>query len=139
MKIYIKFALVAVTVLLIASCEQEPQPTYPNGDLPIFNGYMQFSTEVSTRTNLATDMKGKAFGVIGFEYSNTAFWSGAKSTTAPNDYFYNQRVDCDANNGVCQYDYTNTTPIILAINLCPGAIIAMLFLHIIHLMVLVLA
>lgn len=106
MKRYIKFALVAVTVLLFASCEQEPQPTYPNGDLPIFNGYMQFSTEVSTRTNLATDMRGKAFGVIGFEYSNTAFWSGAKSTTAPIDYFHNQRVDCDANNGVCQYDYT---------------------------------
>lgn len=108
MKRIIIFSFIAVSALLFASCEQESQPIYPNGDLPIFNGYMQFSTEVSTRANLATDMKGKAFGVIGFEYSNTAFWSGAKSTTTPNA-FYNQRVDCDANNGTCQYDYTTPT------------------------------
>lgn len=108
MKRIIIFSFIAVSALLFASCEQETQSTYPNGDLPIFNGYMQFSTEVSTRANLATDMKGKAFGVIGFEYSNTAFWSGAKSTTTPNA-FYNQRVDCNATNGVCQYDYTNPT------------------------------
>ena len=79
-----------------------------NGQWPIHYGYMQFSTEVSSRAQLVTDMKGKAFGVIGYEYSSTAFWSGAKSTTMPNA-FYNQRVDCNATNGVCQYDYTNPT------------------------------
>lgn len=100
--IYIIFA----AALIAISCEQELQVIDPgNGKLPIFYGYMQFSTEVSTKSKLATDMKGKAFGVIGYEYSSTAFWSGAKSTTKPNA-FYNQRVDCDANNGLCQYDWT---------------------------------
>lgn len=101
--IYIVFA----AALFASSCEQEQPVVDPgNGELPIFNGYMQFSTEVSTRAKLATDMKGKAFGVIGYEYSSTSSWSGAKSTTTPNA-FYNQRVDCDANNGTCQYDSEN--------------------------------
>ena len=101
--IYIIFA----TTLFTSACEKEQQ-TIDFGNLPIHYGYLQFSTDVSSRTKLATDMKGKAFGVIGYEYSSTAFWSGAKSTTTPNA-FYNQRVDCDATNGVCQYDYTNPT------------------------------
>ena len=101
--IYIIFA----TTLFTSACEKE-QPTIDFGNLPIHYGYLQFSTDVSSRTKLATDMKGKAFGVIGYEYSSTAFWSGAKSTTTPNA-FYNQRVDCNATNGVCQYDYTNPT------------------------------
>ena len=101
--IYIIFA----TTLFTSACEKE-QPTIDFGNLPIHYGYLQFSTDVSSRTKLATDMKGKAFGVIGYEYSSTAFWSGAKSTTTPNA-FYNQRVDCDATNGVCQYDYTTPT------------------------------
>ena len=99
--IYIAFA----AVFIATSCEHE-QPVVNPGELPIFNGYMQFSTDVSTRAKLATDMRGKAFGVIGYEYSSTAFWSGAKSTTTP-EAFYNQRVDCDATNGVCQYDSEN--------------------------------
>lgn len=101
--IYIFFA----TTLFTSACEKE-QPTIDFGKLPIHYGYLQFSTDVSSRTKLVTDMKGKAFGVIGYEYSSTAFWSGAKSTTTPNA-FYNQRVDCDATNGVCQYDYTTPT------------------------------
>lgn len=83
--------------------QQGGEPYYP-----IFNGFMQFSTEVSTRSQLAIDMKGKAFGIIGFEYSKTSSWSGAKSTTTP-DLFHNLRVDCDANNGTCTYDWENPT------------------------------
>ena len=99
--------IVFIAVFFASSCEQEhPAVNNGNGELPIFNGFMQFSTEVSTKTNLVTNMKGKAFGVIGYEYSSTAFWSGAKSTTKPNA-FYNQRVDCNADNGVCQYDSEN--------------------------------
>lgn len=103
--IYIVFA----ATLFVTSCEQEqPVMNNGNGKLPIFNGFMQFSTEVSTRSQLATDMKGKAFGVIGFEYSKTSSWTGAKSTTSPN-IFYDLRVDCDANNGTCTYDWENPT------------------------------
>ena len=97
--IYIFFA----AVLLATSCNKEPQYIGGNDYFPIFHGYMQFATEVSSRSKLAADMKGKSFGVIGFEYSKTSTWSGAKSTTAPS-VFYNQKVDCDAANGTCTYD-----------------------------------
>lgn len=73
-----------------------------NGELPIFRGYMQFSTDVSTRAQLATDMKGKSFGVLGYQYSSTTNWATAKPVTAPNT-FYNLEVAC-ADNGTCSYD-----------------------------------
>lgn len=104
-KVMRKFIYILFAALFATSCEEE-QPAVENGKLPIFNGYMQFTTDVSTRTHLATDMKGKSFGVIGYEYSPTSTWGGAKSTTTPNT-FYNQRVDCDVNNGVCTYDSQN--------------------------------
>ena len=88
--------------LFIASCEQEPHPTYPNGELPIFNGYMQFSTDVSSRADLATNMRGRNFGVFGYEYNTTTTWSYAKANTTPQT-FYNQRVVCDSS-GNCTYD-----------------------------------
>ena len=96
--IYIIFA----AALFAISCEQEQQPIYPNGDLPIHRGYMQFSTDVSTRAQLATDMKGKSFGVLGYQYSATTNWATAKPVTAPNT-FYNLEVAC-AENGTCSYD-----------------------------------
>jgi hypothetical protein len=102
MKRYLIFAIIAVSTLLFASCEQEPQPSYPNGDLPIFNGYMQFSTEVSTRSDLATNMRGRNFGVLGYSYSYTTDWEAAKTLATP-DTFYNQQVLCDAD-GICRYD-----------------------------------
>ena len=102
MKRYIKFAFIAVTVLMFASCEQETQPTYPNGELPIHHGYMQFSTEVSTRSDLATNMRGRDFGVLGYSYSYTTDWDAARSLATP-DIFYDLEVSCNAN-GVCTYD-----------------------------------
>ena len=74
-----------------------------NGELPIFRGYMQFSTDVSTRAQLATDMKGKSFGVLGYQYSATTNWATAKPVTAPNT-FYNLEVACAENGGTCSYD-----------------------------------
>ncbi|MBQ1173885.1 MAG: hypothetical protein IIX58_01710, partial [Alistipes sp.] len=71
MKRYIILSVIVASALLFASCEHESQPTYPNGELPIFNGYMQFSTEVSTRSDLATNMRGRDFGVLGYSYSYT--------------------------------------------------------------------
>lgn len=102
MKRYIILSFIAASALLFASCEHESQPTYPNGELPIFNGYMQFSTEVSTRSDLATNMRGRDFGVLGYSYSYTTNWGTAMSLATP-DIFYDLKVSCNAN-GVCTYD-----------------------------------
>lgn len=102
MKRYIILSFIAASALMFASCEQESQPTYPNGELPIFNGYMQFSTEVSTRSDLATNMRGRNFGVLGYSYSYTTNWGTAMSLATP-DIFYDLKVSCNAN-GVCTYD-----------------------------------
>lgn len=102
MKRYIILSFIAASALLFASCEHESQPTYPNGELPIFNGYMQFSTEVSTRSDLATNMRGRDFGVLGYSYSYTTNWGTAMSLATP-DTFYNQQVLCGAD-GICRYD-----------------------------------
>lgn len=99
---YIIFSFIAVSALLFASCEQEPHPTYPNGELPIFNGYMQFSTDVSSRADLATNMRGRNFGVFGYEYNTTTTWNYAKANTTPQT-FYNKEVVCDSS-GNCTYD-----------------------------------
>ena len=97
----IKYILLAA-VLLAISCEQIEQPSINLGELPIHRGYMQFSTGVSSRAQLATDMKGKSFGVLGYQYSSTTNWATAKPVTAPNT-FYNLEVAC-AENGTCSYD-----------------------------------
>lgn len=77
-----------------------------NGELPIFRGYMQFTTDVSTRAQLATNMRGKEFGVFGYEYNTTTTWNFAKANTTPQT-FYNQKVECDSS-GNCTYDVDNT-------------------------------
>lgn len=105
MKRYSIFAIISTLTLLFTSCEQEPQPTWPDGELPIFNGYMQFSTEVSTRSDLATNMRGRDFGVLGYSYSYTSNWETAKKLATP-DIFYNQKVSCNEN-GICSYDINN--------------------------------
>lgn len=84
------------------SCHKESTDV-GNDTLPEFLGYMQFSTQVNTRAQLAEAMRGKDFGVIGFRYSETSDWGASKSTTAPGDWFYNQKVECDEY-GVCSYD-----------------------------------
>ena len=96
--IYILF----VSALFAMSCEKEQQSGYKDGELPIHLGYMQFSTGVSTRAQLVTDMKAKSFGVLGYKYSSTTNWATAKPVTAPNT-FYNMEVSC-ADNGTCSYD-----------------------------------
>lgn len=97
----IKYTLLAA-VLIAISCEQIEQPSINLGELPIHRGYMQFSTGVSSRAQLATDMKGKSFGVLGYQYSSTTNWATAKPVTAPNT-FYKLEVAC-SENGTCSYD-----------------------------------
>ena len=103
----IKYILLAA-VLLAISCEQPEQPSINLGELPIHRGYMQFSTGVSSRAQLATDMKGKSFGVLGYQYSSTTNWATAKPVTAPNT-FYNLEVAC-SENGSCSYDAYPSDP-----------------------------
>lgn len=103
MKRVLYLSILAVAVLFFASCEKE-QPTNPSNEpLPIFRGYMQFSTDVSTRATLNTNMRGKSFGVLGYQYSTTTNWDAAKALATP-VVFYDQLVNCSAENGVCSYD-----------------------------------
>ena len=95
--------IILASALFATSCEKELPITYPDNELPIHLGYMQFSTGVSTRAQLATDMKEKSFGVLGYKYSPTTNWASAKSITAPMNDFYNIDVACAAN-GTCGYD-----------------------------------
>lgn len=97
--IYILF----VSALFAMSCEKEQQLGYKDGELPIHRGYMQFSTGVSTRAQLVTEMKGKSFGVLGYKYSSTTNWATAKPVTAPDASLYNLEVTC-ADNGTSSYD-----------------------------------
>ena len=94
--------IILAAALLATSCEKEPLASYPDGSLPIHHGYMKFSTGVSTRAQLVTDMKEKKFGVLGYKYSSTTNWATAKAIAIPNT-FYNLEVSC-AENGTCTYD-----------------------------------
>ena len=92
---------------LFSSCEQEYTAGTDWGDWEIFRGYMQFSTEVSSRAQLATSMRGRDFGVIGFQYEKTTDWGTAKVLATPMKDFFNQKVVCNENTGVCSYDVDN--------------------------------
>ena len=98
----IKYILLAA-VLLAISCEQPEQPSINLGELPIHRGYMQFSTGVSSRAQLAESMRGRSFGVLGYKYSATTTWGTAKVLATPS-VFYDQKVTCAENDGTCSYD-----------------------------------
>ena len=96
-------SILAISALFLASCEKEPVLQQGDGNYyPIFRGYMQFSTEVSTRAQLATNMRGREFGVLGYSYPYTTDWDAARLLAVP-DVFYNQAVSCN-DNGICTYD-----------------------------------
>ena len=96
---------IAVLSFFLSSCERENVTGSNRGEWDIFRGYIQFSTDVSTRSQLATNMRGKNFGVFGYQYNTTTTWGAAKSTATPG-VFYNQKVICDVN-GTCTYDTNN--------------------------------
>ena len=108
MKRLTTFIVSGITAILLCSCEKHEQESTHSGNWPVSYGYMQFSTNVSTKANIATNMKGKQFGVIGYKYSKTSNWETSKSVTAPMTGFYNQMVNC-GNDGVCTYDKDNNT------------------------------
>ena len=106
MKKCLYISILMAVAALFSSCEQEYTAGTDWGDFDIFRGYMQFSTGVSSRAQLATNLRGREFGVFGYQYNTTTTWQYAKATATPN-VFYNQKVECDAN-GRCNYDINNT-------------------------------
>jgi hypothetical protein len=104
MKKCLYISILMAVAALFSSCEQEYTAGTDWGNLEIFRGYMQFSTEVSSRAQLATNMRGKTFGVIGYQYEKTTDWGTKKPLAVPMTDFYDQSVNCNAQNGVCTYD-----------------------------------
>ena len=98
----------AILSSLLCSCEKEPLTNGGESYYPIFNGYMQFSTFVPTRAEKVLDMKGRTFGVIGYQYSGTTDWNAAKALATPMKDFYDQEVKCNPN-GICTYDIDKGT------------------------------
>lgn len=85
----------------VASCEK---PEMKPADIELLPeaGYIRFSTEVATKAPMIESMRGRNFGVLGYEYGLNSSWEVAKALATPQT-FYNQEVSC-ANNGVCTYD-----------------------------------
>ena len=102
----IKYLLFAIVILVMPSCDTEPSSlTSPSYEWPEFNGYMQFSTGVASKADLATSLRGKNFGVIGYRYASNTKWATAKSLAKPfsaDDDHILRVVTSD--NGVCTYD-----------------------------------
>ena len=102
----IKYLLFAIVILVISSCDKEPSSlTPPSYEWPEFNGYMQFSTGVASKADLATSLRGRSFGVIGYRYASNTNWATAKPLAKP------FRADDDhilevetSEKGVCTYD-----------------------------------
>ena len=96
-------SVLMTVAVLFSSCDRGAELNCAWDDnWGIFNGYMQFSTVVSTRADKAVDMKGRNFGVLGYQYSGTSNWDTAKALATPS-VFYDQKVECDST-GVCTYD-----------------------------------
>lgn len=108
MKKSLYISILMAIAALLSSCEQEYTSGTDWGDWEIFRGYMQFSTEVSSRAQLATNMRGKTFGVIGYQYEKTTNWGTAKPLATPMTDFYNMSVSCGENGGICTYDINSS-------------------------------
>ena len=104
MKKSLYISILMVVAALFSSCERGGESDFSWDDnWNTFNGYMQFSTVVSTRADKAVNMRGRNFGVLGYQYSGTSNWNTAKALATPNT-FYKQKVECNAETGICDYD-----------------------------------
>lgn len=93
--------LIGLIVLFLSSCEKTSvqSPDDENVIIPAGN-YIMFSSKVDTKAELVTDMVGRDFYVLGYEYSNDTEWSIARATAKP-DLFYKKSIEY--NNGIWQY------------------------------------
>lgn len=95
------FLLFAVAVGF-ASCEKSQVDPSNEIELIPEAGYIRFSTGVATKAPIILNMRGKNFGVLGYNYGYSTKWEVARALAKPG-LFYNLPVGCDEN-GVCTYD-----------------------------------
>lgn len=100
------FVLLAFAV---ASCEKpSPEPTTDIELIPEA-GYIRFSTGVATKSPLIENLRGKNFGVFGYQYGYSTKWEVARPTARP-EVFHNLTVSCAETNGNCSYDLDPSQP-----------------------------
>lgn len=92
-------------LLAAASVSCEKQSYEPSNDIELIPeaGYIRFSTGVATKAPIIQNLRGKTFGVLGYNYGYSTRWDVARPLAKP-EVFYNLEVACDAGNGVCTYD-----------------------------------
>lgn len=82
---------------MMTACEQDEtveSPLFPT------EGYIYFNTEVASRGELITEMTGKNFGVMGYEYSGD--WNTVKVQAKP-ELFHAQTIAWNDTSGVHEY------------------------------------
>ena len=94
--------LLALLAVVSVSCEKTGIDSSTEVELAPQGGYIRFSTKVSTKAPLLTNLRGTNFGVLGYKYTYSTNWETARATAAPS-IFYDQTVRCDSD-GVCTYD-----------------------------------
>lgn len=89
--------LMTASALLTAGCSgDETEPIYDA------EGYILFDSQVLTRVPIITEMNGRTFDVVTYEYNTD--WIRSKARTAPTPKFpFPTPVAC-ASNGSCSYD-----------------------------------
>lgn len=86
----------------LVSCEKQSYEPSNEIDLVPEAGYIRFSTGVATKAPIIQNLRGKSFGVLGYNYGYSTRWDVARPLATP-EVFYNLPVVC-AENGVCTYD-----------------------------------
>jgi len=93
------FALIAVVSV---SCEKTGMGSSTDVGLVPEGGYIRFSTKVSTKAPLLTNLRENSFGILGYEYNYSTNWESARALAKPT-VFYDEKIVCDED-GVCTYD-----------------------------------
>ena len=85
---------IGILTILIASCQHSEEPYVPT------EGYIYFNTEVASRGELVTEMIGKDFGVMGYEYNGD--WNTVKVQAKPN-LFHAQTISWNETDKIHTY------------------------------------
>lgn len=102
-----KYLLIFFAIAIFASCEKAQVDNSNEIELIPEAGYIRFSTSVATKAPIISNLRGKSFGVLGYNYGYSTNWEVARALARP-ELFHDLLVECDAN-GVCTYDVDNST------------------------------
>lgn len=91
----IKHIGIGLLAVLATSCQHSEELLIPT------EGYISFNSEVASRGELVTEMTGKDFGVMGYEYNGD--WNTVKVQATP-DLFYAQTIGWDNAQKLHTYD-----------------------------------